>query len=87
LKAGIASSARGETGINPSAINSHTGGSPTTQTYVNILAHEVVWLNAGGHFDHNWNPDGEITSGTSNPFSGYTVLPSSRLTLRKDFDF
>jgi hypothetical protein len=87
LKAGIASSARGETALNSSQIDSETHGAPTTQTYANILAHEVIWLNAGGHWDHDWNPDGEITSGVAYPFSPYTVLPSSRSTIRSDFGF
>jgi hypothetical protein len=87
LKFGIASSARGETSVNPTAINSETSSSPTAQTFANIFAHEVIWLNAGGHWDHNWNPNGEITSGTASAFAPYTVLPSSRSTIRSDFGF
>jgi RHS repeat-associated protein len=87
LKFGIASSSGGQTSIDPANVESESSSRPTTQTWVNILAHEVFWLNAGGHFDHDWNPNGEITSGVANSFAPYTVLPSSRSTLRSDFGF
>jgi hypothetical protein len=87
LKAGIASSNGGKTSLDGLNIVTEAGGAPTTQTYVNILAHEVIWLNAGGHWDHDWNPTGEITCGTANAFTPYTVLPASRNTLRGNFGF
>ena len=91
LNVGFASSAGGETRINPTAVNNWIfglgGNNPTTQTWVNIFTHEGIWLNAGGHWDNDGNPAGEITSGTMNGFSQYTVLPSSRVTLRSDFGF
>lgn len=91
LNVGFASSSGGETSINPMAVNNWIiglgGNNPTTQTWVNILAHEGIWLNAGGNFDNNGNPDGEISSGTAYGFSEFTVLPSSRSTLRSKFGF
>ena len=83
--------AGGETSVNPANVQSYCenhGGSPTTQTWVNILAHEVIWLNASSQFDQNSNPDGEISKGKNvSAFVAYTVLPTSRLTIRKHFGF
>jgi hypothetical protein len=81
---------RGDVQIDPDTTDSWTstfGKSPTAQTWVNLLAHEGVWRNAGDHWDHDWNPDGELSSGGGNALSTYTVAPSTRATLRKDFGF
>lgn len=85
LTVGIASSAGGKTAINTAEVDAETSSAPTTQTWVNILAHEVIWLNAGGHWDSWFAPHGEIASGQAFPFSPYTVLPASRSTLRGNF--
>jgi hypothetical protein len=91
LNVGMASSAGGETRIRPEGVEDYCishGGEPTTQTWVNFFAHEGIWLNAGGHFDCLFDcVDGEISSGTANAFSKYTVLPSSRTWLRSSFGF
>ena len=61
-----------------------------TQTWVNILAHEGIWLNAGAKFDINNDtnhPIGEIANGSENSFSPYTVAPSSRTAIRSAFGF
>jgi hypothetical protein len=76
--------------IDPANVDMWTstfGKSPTSQTWVNIFAHEGIWGNAGDHWDHGWNPDGEISSGTANALSPYTVTPSNRTTMRSDFGF
>jgi hypothetical protein len=85
------------------ANNNHGGGSviidasnvfslcgtenPDAQTFVNILAHEGIWGNAGPNYDDSTVPDGDIASGHSNAFSFYAVAPSSRTTLRSEFGF
>jgi len=62
------------------------GGNPTAQTYVNIFAHEGIWGNAGGNGDGNSNP-GDISDGNANCLLPYTVIDSSRSTLRSEFGF
>jgi RHS repeat-associated protein len=81
----IASSNAGRTSINELKLVKSFSG-PTTQTYVNIFAHEVIWLNAGGHWDH-FSPVGEIGCRTPYAYNPYTVLPGHRTDLRSDFGF
>ena len=65
-------------------------GNINAQFWVNFLAHETIWFNAGGNYDptiFNPVPDGDIHSGVANPFAPFTVLPASRLTLINEFGF
>ena len=84
----------GQVYVNPPYIEQYAAGhgAITTQTWVNILAHEGIWGNAGGHSD-SWffKQDGDISVG-SGPYAAFfntpfTVLPSSRDTLRSDIGF
>jgi hypothetical protein len=69
----------------------------SAQTFVNILAHEGIWGNAGGNSDCFYIPfihdctDGDISGGSvfssAYLFAPYIVTPSSRATLRSEFGF
>jgi len=70
------------------------GGRAGTQYWVNVLAHEGIWLNASGQRDHtegypllNPQPDGDIASGTVNPYSPYTVSAWSKSIILNAFGF
>ena len=65
-----------------------------TQFWVNSLAHESIWLNAGGQKDHttgmtlfNPQPDGDISSGHVNATSRFDVSDWSHSTIRGAFGF
>jgi hypothetical protein len=98
LNVGIASSggviggpSQGITRIKPEGVETYCqdhGGNPTTQTWVNILAHEVIWLNAGGHFDHDVDGSSDISNGKGFPaFAPFTITAPERLNLRSKFGF
>jgi hypothetical protein len=64
----------------------------STQTWVNIFAHEGVWGNAADKFDCLFGcEDGEISAGalgvTAYLYAPYFVFPSSRETIRSKFGF
>ena len=69
----------------------------SAQTWVNILAHEGIWGNAGNNNDCFDIPffrtctDGDISAGALNHpsylFDQLIVIPSSRTTLRSEFGF
>jgi hypothetical protein len=69
----------------------------SAQTWVNILAHEGIWGNAGGNSDCYYIPfvrtctDGDISAGALGVpaflFDPYIVTQYSRTALRKEFGF
>jgi hypothetical protein len=66
----------------------------STQTWVNILAHESIWLSAGGNYDPNpleiWKPKVEeydIASPSFDPVDQFGVSQNSRATLINEFGF
>jgi hypothetical protein len=58
---------------------------PNTQFWANILAHEVIWLNAGGNHDQLSGPDGEIASSTGAASTPFTISSANRVTLINEF--
>jgi hypothetical protein len=88
---GYAISGGGNTTVNLDKIEAGFAqfrGNPGVQFWVNLLAHESIWINAGGNYDStmfNPAPDGDIHSGTVNPFDPFAVSPDSRLTLIRKF--
>ena len=82
----------GYTSINAKGVidycKKHGGGPPTDQTYINIFAHEVIWLNAGGNWDHDVDGSTDISNGKGYPaFDPFTVSEKNRLKLRNEFGF
>jgi hypothetical protein len=83
-------SGQGDVLINPPNVFSECGtANPDAQTFVNIFAHEGIWGNAGRNYDNNGtNYIGDISTRVwAYALSPYTVLPSSRTTLRSEFGF
>jgi RHS repeat-associated protein len=58
-----------------------------TQFWVNLLAHEVFWINAGNNSDNRSAPIGELSSPNCYALSPFDVLPSTRATLLHEFGF
>jgi hypothetical protein len=80
--------APGETKIDPNNVANKFAkngwGSPGTQFWVNMLAHEVIWLGASGQYDAPSSDD--INSGDISASKPFTVSSDSRSTILKNFD-
>jgi hypothetical protein len=80
----------GNTTIDPIASRNHNAGSdPGTQFWVNVLAHEVIWLSACRFHDHDFSPPaGEISSGLWPPLTAeFTVWPANQAYIISAFGF
>ena len=80
----------GNTTIDPIACrNYNTGSDPGIQFWVNILAHEIIWLNVCGGADHDLTPPaGEISSGLEPPLTAsFTVWPANQAYIISKFGF
>jgi RHS repeat-associated protein len=84
----------GETTIYLGSINqdyAHAKGNIGLQLWVNTLAHESIWINAGGNNDPSKFgssvPPGDIHSGSQSLNTPFTVQAASRSTLIKEFGF
>ncbi len=79
--------APGETKINPNLIvktfKDNGWGSPGTQFWVNMLAHEVIWLGASDQQDQAASDD--INSQSANHSSPFTVSSASRSVILSNF--
>jgi len=80
----------GNTTIDPIACrNYNTGSDPGIQFWVNILAHETIWLNVCGGADHDLTPPAdEISSGLEPPLTAsFTVWPANQAYIISKFGF
>jgi hypothetical protein len=91
LDAMATSNGKGETQINMNSVNTYfadTSFNVNSQFFANLLAHEVFWLNTGGHSDLNPKHGGEIQSGKPTyRHDAFDVDPDSRQTILSDFGF
>jgi hypothetical protein len=80
----------GNTTIDPIACRNYNEGSdPGTQLWVNILAHETIWLNICHGFDNDLTvPAGEISSGLESPLTApFTANPANQASIISAFGF